>query len=247
LLNAFKDGRSTFDEDTMNSILTAQPFSLIYQGSQRDAKGGSGVVENSIANYNHCARFTLTGATDIGRVEIELDRDNLGADLTVQIREGMDPANGDDGTLLKQVVVPMEFIPDPKAWWSVPINLTGLTSGAQYWLVVVKAGDAINKVDWIGEAAQDAGYPAYYRAADTGAWTANNALHFKVFSNDPAEGQDDIVHSISGDNLAATFEYDANGLVTKTYRYLPPPDGPDGGIRDVLTFAMSGDYLMGGS
>jgi len=159
-MHAFKDGVTILNEDNLNQMLALQPFQLIYEGTQRDAKTGGGVVDNSIADYSYCTRFTLTGSTEIGRIELEVDRDGLGADLVVQIREGMDPAAGDDGTLLKQVIVPKEFIPDPKAYWSVPIGLTGLTSGRQYWLVVQRSGDSTNKADWIGETGQDANYPA---------------------------------------------------------------------------------------
>lgn len=240
-LYAFKAGLSVLDEATMNSFLSLQPFQLIYEGAQRDAKTGGGVVENSIADYSYCTRFTLAGSTEISRVELEVDRDGLGADLIVQIRSGMNPGAGDDGTLLKQVIVPKEFIPDPKAYWSVPIGLSGLASGGQYWLVVVRAGDATNKLDWVGEAAQDASYPAYYRAGDSGAWTANNALHFKVFSGESGE----LIHGIYGGNGYTTVVYDGE-IISKVYRYLPPADSTDGGIRDIITYAWSGEYLVSG-
>lgn len=227
--------------------LISQPFTLIYTGSQRDAKTGSGVNENSLSGPNFCARFTLAGATDIGRIELELDKDGDGADLVVEIRSGMDPASGNDGTLLKTVTVPAEFIPDPKGYWSIPVNLTGLTAGAYYWIVAKHGGDFTNDVEWIGENVQDAGYPAYYRWESSGVWGPAYALHFKVFSNNPAAGQDEIRHTITGTNLSATFIYDVNGLVTKAYRYLPPEDGAAGGIRDIVTYAMSGNYLMGGA
>jgi hypothetical protein len=240
-LHAFKDGVTVLNEDNLNQMLSLQPFQLVYEGTQRDAKTGSGVTENNIANYSYCTRFTLTGSTEISRVELELDRDELGADLVVQIREGMDPANGDDGTLLKQVVVPKEFIAEAKAYWSIPIGLTGLTSGAQYWLVVAKAGDAVNYLDWVGEAAQDASYPAYYRAGDSGAWAVNNALHFRVYSGAAGE----LKHGIYGSNGYTTVEYSGE-IVSKVYRYLPPSDGPAGGIRDVITYTWTGEYLTKG-
>jgi hypothetical protein len=240
-LNAFKDGVTVINQDNLNNLLALQPFQLIYEGTQRDAKTGSGVAENSIANYSYCARFTLSGGTEIGRVELELDRDGDGADLVLEIRSGMNPAAGNDGTLLKQVVVPKEFIPATKTYWSIPVGLTGLTSGGQYWLVVKRGGDATNKLDWIGEATQDANYPAYYRAGDTGAWTATNALHFKVFSGESGE----LKHGIYGENGYTTVEY-AGEIVSKVYRYLPPPDGPDGGIRDVISYIWSGEYLKSG-
>ncbi len=240
-LNAFKDGLTILNQDNLNTLLSLQPFQLIYEGVQRDAKTGGGVVENNIANYSYCTRFTLTGSTEIGRVELEIDRDGTGADLIVQIRSGMNPGSGVDGTLLKQVIVPREFIPDPKAWWSVPIGLSGLTAGGQYWLVVQRNGDSTNKVDWIGETTQDANYPCYYRPGTSGAWTATNALHFRAYSGESGE----LVHSIYAGTGYTTVAYSGE-IVSKVYRYLPPADGPDGGIRDVLTLNWSGEYLKRG-
>ena len=183
----------------------------------------------------------LAGATEISRVELEIDRDGLGADLIVQIRSGMNPASGADGTLLKEVVVPKEFIPTSATYWSVPIGLSGLTSGGQYWLVVKRNGDSVNKLDWIGETTQDASYPAYQRAGDSGAWTITNALHFKVFSGAAGE----LKHSIYAGTGYTTIEYSGE-IVSKVYRYLPPADGPAGGIRDIITYAWSGEYLVSG-
>ena len=245
-LNAKKAG-DTITAAGYNELLTLQPFSVIYAGSQRCAKAGAGTTENSVATNSYCDRFTLTGATTLGRVELEIDKDGTGQDLMVQIRSGMVPGSGTDGTLLKEVVVPKEFIGTTAGWISVPINLTGLTAGAQYWIVVVKAGDATNKLDWVGEASQDGSYPCFYRAGTSGNWTSNNALHFKAYSNDPADGQDNIKHAIFGTNLVCSFDFDSNGLITKSYRYLPPADGVAGGIRSALAYSMSGDYFMGGS
>ena len=240
-IHAFKDGLTILNQDNLNSLLALQPFQLIYEGTERDGKTGSGVAENNIANYSYCTRFTLAGSTEIGRVELELDRDGDGADLVLEIRSGMNPAAGNDGTLLKQVVVPKEFIPTTKAYWSIPVGLAGLTSGAQYWLVVLRAGDSVNKLDWIGETSQDVSYPAYQRAGDSGVWTARNALHFRVFSG--ASGN--LKHSIYAGTGYTTVEYSGE-IVSKVYRYLPPADGPDGGIRDVITYSWSGEYLVSG-
>jgi len=241
-LHAFKDGITVLNEDNLNQMLSLQPFQLIYEGASYAAKTGIGVVENSIANYSYCTGFTLMEATEISRVELELDRDNLGADLVVQIRSGMNPGSGIDGTLLKQVVVPKEFIPDPKAYWSVPIGLTGLTEGVNYWLVVVKAGDSTNKVDWVGETSQDGSYPAYQRANSPGEWTLINSLHFKVFSGESGE----LIHGIYAGTGYTTVAYDANGQVSKIHRYLPPVDTTAGGIRDTLTLNWVGEYLKNG-
>jgi len=241
-LYAFKNHVTPLAENILNSLLSLQDFVLIYTGSQIDSKTGSGVTENSIANYTYAARFTLTGVTEISRVELELDKDGDGADLVVQIRDSdFNPDGSNDGTVLKQVVVPKEFIPASAAYWSIPIDLTGLTAGNYYWLVVVKAGDATNKVDWIGEADQDASYPVYYRAGDTGAWTAGNALHFKVYSGESG----DLIHGIYGVNGYTTVEYSGE-IVSKVYRYLPPSDTTAGGIRDVITYTWDGEYLKKG-
>ncbi len=240
-LYAFKDGKTVLNQENLNALLSLQPFLLIYEGTQRAEKIGGGVVENSIADYSYCIRFTLSGSTEISRVELEVDRDGAGADLIVQIRQGMNPSGGNDGTLLKEVVVPKEFIPDGATYWSVPIGLSGLTSGGQYWLVVVQNGDSVNKVDWIGETTQDSSYPAYRRNGDSGAWAATNALHFKVFSGESGE----LKHSIYANTGYTTVEYSGE-IISKVYRYLPPADGPEGGIRDVLTLNWNGEYLKRG-
>lgn len=242
MLHAFKDGLSILNQENLNSLLALQPFQLIYDGTQRDAKTGGGVVENNMADYSYCTRFTLTGSTEIGRVELEIDRDGSGSDLIVQIRSGMDPANGVDGTLLKQVVVPKEFVPDPKAYWSVPIGLPGLTSGGTYWLVVLRAGDATNHLDWMGESSQDANYPAYYRAADNGPWTVTNALHFRVYSGTSGKA----VHEVYGTNGYVTMAYSGD-VPVKQYFYIPPADGSAGGIRNILTLSYVGGVLIGGA
>jgi hypothetical protein len=239
-LYAFKDDVSILDQATLNSILSLQDLQLIYTGTQRDAKEGAGVTENSIADYSYCARFTLTGSNKIDRVELELDKDGEGADLVVQIRNSMGPQFGNDGLLLKEVVVPKEFIPATPAYVSIPIAMSG-NSGAYYWIVVKKAGDSVNKLNWVGEADQDASYPAYYRAGDSGDWTAAYVLHFRVYSG--AVG--DLVHGLYAGTGFTTIEYD-DEIISKVYRYLPPPDGPAGGIRDTITYTWDGEYLVKG-
>ena len=53
----------------------------------------------------------------------------------------------------------------------------------------------------------------------------------RVFSG--ASGE--LKHGIYGGNGYTTVEYSGE-IVSKVYRYLPPADGPDGGIRDVITY-----------
>ena len=78
-------------------------------------------------------------------------------------------------------------------------------------------------------------------AGTSGAWTANNALHFRVFSGVAGE----LIHSIYAGTGYTTVIYSSE-IISKVYRYLPPGDGPDGGIRDVITYTWTGEYLTGG-
>ena len=39
-LYAFKNGVTPFEESHMNSLLALQPFFIVYEGTQRDAKTG---------------------------------------------------------------------------------------------------------------------------------------------------------------------------------------------------------------
>jgi len=55
----------------------------------------------------------------------------------------------------------------------------------------------------------------------------------------------ELVHSIYAGTGYTTVEYSGE-IISKVYRYLPPADGPTGGIRDVMTFNWSGEYIKGG-
>lgn len=240
-LYAFKNGVTVLDETVMNSLLSLQEFVLVYEGTQRDAKTGSGTAEFDCASYDHAIRFTATGTTEIARVEFELIKHGTGADLVVEVRSGFDPAGSTEGTLLKKMTLPKEFIPTSRAYFSIPIALEGLTSGAQYWLIVRGNGDATNHFHLHGETAQDANYPCYYRAGGgSGAWTAENAIHFKVFSGESGK----IVHTIEGVYGVIWLTY--NGDMYDTMRmYLPDAVG-GAGIRQIITFSYSGGLLKKG-
>jgi len=241
-ITAFKNGVDVINEEKMNVMLNLQPFVIIYEGTLRDSKLGSGVLENNLSLYHYCARFTLNGSTEIARIELHLDNDGVGNDLVVQIRSGMNPASGIDGTTLKEVRIPKEFLSLTAAYLSIPIDLLGLTSGGQYWIVVTKGGDAANKIDWVGETSPDASYPTYKRAGDNGVWTSDNILHFKVFSGDTGLP----LHIIEGINALTSLEY-SDGLVSKITQYIPPVDTPLGGIRDILVISNVGGLPKRGS
>lgn len=233
VLYAFENGKTILDEGGMNSLLSLQEFQLIYEGTVVDSVIGSGVVENSLASYFYKISFTLTGATEISRIEMELDKDGEGADLVVQIRDNSE-------NVLKEVVIPKEFIPAAKAYCSVPIGLTGLTAGATYWIMVLKSGDSTNKIDWVGETVAVSGHTCF-RSSSGDTWNSATAVHFKVFSGESGE----LVHSMYSGGGYTIVQYSGE-VVSKVYRYLPPADGPDGGIRDVITYQWVGEYLKGG-
>jgi hypothetical protein len=160
----------------------------------------------------------------IGRMELEVVKYGVGADIIIEIRDNAFLANGtNDGNLLKSITFPAKIIPSIKAFISFPIDLSGATSDGQYWLVVKKAGDATNHIRWIGESSQDAAYPVYSRTGASGAWTLGNALHFNVFANSP--GGYLLKHSIYGQNAKTLTEYNANGLISWIWRWLPATDG----------------------
>jgi hypothetical protein len=234
-LYSFKNGVTTLDEATLNAIISAQPSVLIFDGTIANQKTGTGVTDNDLSLNTYIARFTLTGQTTVGRVELELTKAGAGADLTLEIRDNtFNPDGTNDGTLLKQVKFPAKIFPTSPAYISLPVDLSGLTAGAYYWLRVNKAGDATNKLLWRGEAAQDAAYPVYYRSGTSGAWTAGNALHFKVFAN--TSGTYVLKHGVTGTNGKTLIEYNANGTIIYLWRWLPSSDGTFL-IVDKITFS----------
>lgn len=235
-----KNGYTVIDEEFLGSLLSLQDFCLIYEGTQRDGKTGSGTAEFDCASYDHAIRFTANSTTEVGRVEFELVKHGAGADLVVEVRSGFN-SSGVDGTLLKKMTLPKEFIPTTRSYWSIPLALEGLTSGAQYWLIVRGNGDATNHFHVHGETSQNANYPCYYQArGGSGAWTVENSIHFKVFSGESGN----LLHGIYGTNGITWVEYSGE-VVSKVYRYLPDDQGGLG-IRNIETFTWSGEYLKKG-
>ncbi|MBC9786765.1 hypothetical protein H1S01_20480, partial [Heliobacterium chlorum] len=186
MIYAFKAGTSVIDEATMNSILSLQPFSLIYDGVQVDAKTGAGVAQFDCASYDHLISFTASGVTEISRIELELVKDGIGADVIVEIRSGLSLDGSTEGTLIKKMVLPTEFLPAAKSYISIPVDITGLTSGARYGLVIRKNGDATNHFHVHGETNADSNHLCYSRSG-TGIWAPTNAIHFKIFSGENGE------------------------------------------------------------
>jgi len=241
-LNAFKDGVTPITGEIMNELISPQSFALLCEGTEIDSKTGSGVTENAVADYYFAVRFTATGVSTMVRVELEIAADGTGEDLTLEVRSSnFNPDGSNEGTLLATIVVPKEFLPSTAAYWYLPLNLSGLTPGNYYWLKVLKSGDLTNHFHLVGEASQDAAHPAYRRSGTSGAWTANNAIHFKAYSGNAG----DVIHYIEGTNKVETYTYSGDDL-EKIYRYLPPSDGAAGGVREILTMTWDGDDLIGG-
>lgn len=241
-VNAFKGNVSIVDEATMNNLLTLHDFALIYFGNVKDARYGSGVYEFDCSAYNHAIYFTASNTTTIGRIGFDVYKRGEGADLVVQIRSGLNIDGSTDGVLLREMCYPKEFIPTSMGGWiSVPIDLTGLTSGAKYWIVVKQVGDAINHFRLVGEASKDANYPCYRRAGDTGGWTQVNSIHFEVFADDVG----DLIHAVYGQ--AFTHIIWSGELPAQVRRYVPPIDGYAGGVRDIMNIEFNGEYLKRGN
>ena len=238
-LTAFVDGVSVLNEDRLNSLLMVAPTAEIYEGSQIDAKTGTGVTENSVASYSYCFRVKATGVTELSRIELEIDKDNEGADLSIDILDDdFNPDGSAEGTVLGSILIPKEFIPESATYMSIPLNIRGLSEGQDVWVRINKAGDSTNKLDIVGESSTDVDHPAYYRAGSSGEWTENNALHFRAFSGRSGE----LLHSMYEGCGFESYEYD-DELLTKVYYYLPP-DGIDGpGLRQIETLVWDGEYL----
>ncbi|MDD4780326.1 MAG: hypothetical protein PHT02_06960 [Tissierellia bacterium] len=243
-LNAFKNGVTILNEDNLNAPWEMQNSILIYEGSAVDTKTGIGTTENNTNEYYHAIRITATGVTTITRIELEIAADGNGADLEVEIMDNdFNPDGSDDGIWLDGVVVPKEFLPVTAAIWYVPLYIEGLTSGNNYWLIIKRSGDSTNHFHLIGESSQDASHPVYKRIGTTGAWTASNAIHFTIYNGENAD--DNLIHSIIGDNLYKTYKWDGDDL-DEVYQYEPPSDGSAGGIRKKKTITYSGDNVIKG-
>lgn len=228
MLYAFKDGVTVINQDNMNPQLSLQDFTVWAEGQLADGMEGGGVVENSIANYTYITRF-YNIASGLARIELELDRDGEGSDITVELRgHSFNPNGSNDGTLLHSILIPAHFIPSTRGYVSIP--LPELLSLEYYWIRVNRTGDSTNKIDWIGETSQDAGHPCYRRSTSSGAWTATNALHFRLFNG--TSGQ--VRNLRYGTNLLNLIDY-TDGLPARICTYLPPSDGSAGGIRKTLT------------
>jgi hypothetical protein len=242
-INAFKSGVTPLDQANMNSLLSLQDFKMLYEGTAVDSKTGSGTAENNVADYYFAIRVTSTGVTSLSRVELEIAADGAGQDLTIAVLDTDFATDGsNEGTVLKTIVVPKEFLPASAAYWYIPINLSGLSAGSNYWLKITKVGDATDHFHLIGESSADGSHPVYYRAGTTGAWSSNNAVHFKAYSGISG----DVIHEVYGTNGYATYTYSGEDL-DKVYFYIPPSDGAAGGVRDTLDITITSEYLDEGT
>jgi hypothetical protein len=239
-LFAAVSGQTILDEAFFRARDALNDFLLIYEGTQVDGKVGSGITEYRLDQYSYAIRFKLNNVNEVSRVELHIRKEGEGADLIIAVVEGFNPDSSNDGTLLIERLVPKEFIPEGYTWISIPVGLEGLVRDAYYWLIVKQAGDSANNIRLVGETNQDTLYPVWKRAGDSGAWTAENAIHFRAFSGEIGE----LVHGIYGDGALTWVEYSGE-VVSKVYRYLPDAQGGPG-IRDIQTYTWLGEYLKKG-
>ena len=241
MIHAFKNVVTPYAENVMNPLISLQPFKLLYEGFIIDSKTGSGTTENNLSLYSYAIRFTTTGTTTMARAELTVEKNGEGQDLGLEVRDStFNPDGSADGELIKRIVIPKEFLPETAATVYIPLNLTDLDSDTNYWLVAQRAGDIVDYNVLIGEASVDASHPVYYR--ESGAWTSGNAIRFVMY--DGLSGE--VIHSIIGTNAAYTYIFDGEDL-DKVLLYIPPPDGDEGGIRQIQTIAITGDYLDEGA
>lgn len=231
---AFEDDVTPLNAAFLNSLLQMQDGALICSGGTlMDSKTGAGVTENSVADYNYAIRITATGQTEIGFINLKVDADGTGQDLVVELRSAaFDPAGTTLGVLIASRLVPKEFIPLTAGMIHIPFAVDGLTAGANYWLIVYRSGDAVNKLDLVGEASQDAGHPVYRRAGASGAWALTNAVHFECYS----WFVDGDVLSVCDGGQWDWFEYSGADLTTiKSFT----PGTTGAGLREKMTLTNS--------
>lgn len=219
-LTAFRGNVSVVDQATMNSLLKLDNFIAIYDGTGRDSFTGSGVYEFNGASYNHAIYFTAND-DELGRVELELVKYGEGADVVIEVRSGLNIDGSTDGTLLKSVTLPKEFLPGTYSYVSIPIGIGGLSPSGKYWIVIKQNGDSTNHFRLVGEASQNASYPCYQRAGTSGGWTQCNSIHFKTYSG---QGTNRIKH-IKFTSGYITIFHTNTGLLNEVWTYLEDVEG----------------------
>lgn len=239
-LYAGKANSSIIDEATWNGLISFHDAELIYEGTAFNSYAGGSGTEYACYARDHCGNFVATGVTEIGRFTFYLAKDGTGADVTLEIRSGMAPATGDDGTLLKSITIPKEWLPDTAALVTIPVALTGLTAGNTYYWRIRQAGDSTNHFHLYGAAAEDGTYKSYYRAAATGNWTAENSITFYGYSG---IGTTPKVIGAMMAQAVQLWEY-TGSLITTIKLFVPDVDDTTAGIRDTITLTWSGNYLL---
>jgi hypothetical protein len=141
VLFAAESGRTVIDENLANAAMMMQEFSHIYEGTAFGGKTGAGIAEFDCAGYDHAVRFKADAAAAIARVTFEIIRHGQGADLLVELRDGFNPDGSTAWVRCSDIMVlPKEFIPTSKGYFSIPIDISDLVSGAYYWLIIKKPG-----------------------------------------------------------------------------------------------------------
>jgi hypothetical protein len=233
--------------DQQNEQKSLQNFKIIYEGTVDDSMSDSGTTELTPADYNYAIMFkTGSGITELSRIELDVASDGSGEDLTIEIRgNDFNPDGSDEGTLLKTVVIPKEFLPASQAYFKIAIALTGLTAETAYWIIVLKAGDGTNHAHIYSKGSEkDTNHKTYKRSESSGIWTdCSDSVRFACYQGNSGEN---IVHFIYATNMVETYIYNGEDLET-IYRYMPPSDDAAGGIRKIQTITYDGEYLTEGS
>ena len=244
---AFVDDLTLLDESHMNELLTLQPYTFIYEGEIRKSYEAANTAAYSLAEYGYAAKIVGWDVNDMlawayagrGRIELQLDKDKEGADLVIQFRDALFNPNGSsDGNLLKEVIIPKEFLPATASWVSIPVDIALLNIDC--WIVCLKAGDSWNDIKLYGDTSPNPSQPCYYRAGDSGPWVETNPLNYRIITANTGR----LKHEVFSENGLATFEYEAD-LLSKIYTFLPSNEDTLKGVREIRTLHYDGNILLG--
>lgn len=187
-LYAWKNGVTGIGENQMNNLIAAQSSILIFDGSLVNSNTGGTGTEYNLSLGDQSVTFSISSGSTIGRMELEIVKYGAGADLILEIRQG--------SNVLKEMVYPAKLF--SSGYISLPINLSNLSTGTTYTLVLKRNGDSTNHLRWVGH-------------------------RRRVYSNTVGSGR--LIHGIYGENAMSRIDYDSSGLITEIWRWLPAPDG----------------------
>ena len=128
MLFAAESGRTVIDENLANAAMIMQEFSHIYEGTALEAKpSGHSWVTVPVMTM----RCGLKPMPPRYHSDLEIIRHGQGLISWSNYEALIGRLTA--GSLLRFMVLPKEFIPTSKGYFSIPIDISDLVSGAYYW------------------------------------------------------------------------------------------------------------------